>query len=350
MITEGANLRKLNIQIERIPKVDLHVHLEGAIRPETIWELARSTGIVLPSESFEEFIPHIQHMPEEMRSLKHFLKKFDTTRLILTNSDTLARITFELLQDCHRSNVRYAEIRFNPSRMFMQGMTEECIRDGLLQGVLQAKQSLGIRSSLICGIARELGTEMAERVTRFALSGVDSYLVGLDLFGDEAFPSDCYNEYFARAKAGGLHITVHAGEAGGAENIKKAIIDLGAERIGHGVRIIEDPSVMELAKKHGIYFEMCPTSNYQTGAVDDLSLHPLPYLYRQGLNVGIHTDDPRISNTTLNEEYRIGYEKLQFSLEELVDMVLTTTEHIFLDSYREILKEEIKNCICVKKH
>lgn len=336
------NRLREGLTVDMLPKIDLHRHLEGSIRPKTLWEIANRKGITLPAKSYEDLLPYVQYMPGDERTLKCFLQKFQTTRLILNDAETLSRVTYEALEDCKTSNSLYAEIRFNPTRMFMMGLSEESIRDGMWQGLLQAKRSLNMECALICGIARDLSMDMAERVTAFATAEAGKTIVGIDIFGDESYPSDPFMPLFQSAKAAGLHITVHAGEAGGSDNVKYAIEDLFAERIGHGVRIVEDDSVVAFARDRGIYFEMCPTSNVQTGAVQDLHLHPLHPLYQQGVKVGVHTDDPSISNTSLTEEYRISHEKLGFSIEELVDMTLISADHIFLDSYRRELRKTIQ--------
>lgn len=336
------NRLREGLTIDDLPKIDLHRHLEGAIRPATLWEVANRNGISLPANSFEELLPYVQYRSGDERTLKYFLQKFNTTRLILNDPDILSRVTYEALEDCKSSNSLYAEIRFNPTRMFMMGLSEEKVRDGMWQGILQARESLHMECALICGIARDLSMDMAERVTEFAIAEAGRTFVAMDLFGDESYSSDPFIPLLQRAKTAGLHITVHAGEAGGSENVKKAIEELSAERIGHGVRVMQDEAVVALAREQGTYFEMCPTSNIQTGAVEVLRLHPLRPLYQHGVKVGVHTDDPAVSNTTLNEEYRIAHEELDFSIEELVNMVLVGADHIFLDSYRTTLKKAIQ--------
>lgn len=323
--------------IRDLPKINLHCHLEGSIRPSTFWEEARRLNCALPAQTLEDLLPYIQYREGDERTLVHFLSKFRLQRQIFTNSETISRIVYEALEDDRRSGSVYTELRFNPTVMFLQGMSEEEIADGVRDGIRRARTDFGIASSVICGIMRDRDLDIARRTARFALRYCGDFIVGMDLFSDETFPLAPFAPLFRQGMAAGLHLTIHAGEAqapaGGAENIKEAI-QLGAERIGHGVRILESPDVLSLAKDRGVLLEMCPTSNVQTGAVDTLPLHPMAGLFRSGIPVCVNTDDPQISGTTLLNEYAIAHGVLGLSRQELRQMGLAAAERLFDPSAR----------------
>ena len=274
-----------------LPKVELHRHLEGSIRPQTYWEEACRLQLELPVKSCPEILPYLCVMPEEERSLKQFLTKFTWLRRILNNSETLARITYESLEDAWKSGTVYAELRFNPTGMFQMGMNEEEIASGISEGMRKAKCDFGILSTTICGIMRDRDLDCAKRTK-------------------------------------------------GAENVKQAI-EIGAERIGHGVRIVEDPTVVAMAKERQILLEMCPTSNYQTGAVQSLHQHPFADVLEIGIPACINTDDPGVSNTDLIREYQIAQQTFALSEQTLFESNLRALDYLFDETAVQIVKEQI---------
>lgn len=334
--------------IEEIPKIELHRHLEGSIRPKTFFEEAKRQRLELPAQSLQEMIPYLCVTEGEERSLSHFLTKFTWLRQIITNPETLARITFESLEDAWKSGTIYAELRFNPTGMFQMGMSEEEIAAGIDEGMREARRRYGIMCTTISGIMRDRSRDVAERSMQFAKRYAGHIISGVDLFSNEAFPADPFRDLLMDAHQAGLHLTIHAGEAKGAENVKEAI-EIGAERIGHGVRLFEDPSVIQLAKSRNVLLEMCPTSNVQTGAVETMRKHPLPIAYRDGIPVCINTDDPGVSNTDLVQEYTIAQEQLGFSIEDLSLLNLSAADYIFdngsISKVREIISKFIEKRI-----
>ena len=203
------------------------------------------------------------------------MAKLQPARHILTDPETLTRVCFEAIEDAALDGIKYVEIRFSASHMFLQGMTPEDIVSGLEEGLQLAKKSYDVGGCLIAGITRELGSEMAELVTGIAIKNMHRSILGMDLFGDERIPADHYQDLFERAHEAGICITIHAGESAGPANIRTAILQLHAMRIGHGVHIVQDLEMMRLARDKGVLLEMCPTSNVQTGAIASLSEHPL---------------------------------------------------------------------------
>lgn len=324
-----------------LPKVELHRHLEGSIRPETYFELARSQNIPLGVSSLKELLPAIQYRPGDERTLPAFLQKLKPMRRILTDRETLCRVTYEAFEDAAKDGALYVELRFSASHMLLQGMAEQDIAAGLSEGLHLAKKKLGIGACLIAGITRELGAEMAEKITSLAIRNIHNGILALDLFGDERIAPELFFMHFSRARDAGLCITVHAGEGGGAHNIRTAVEQLGAARIGHGVRIVEDASVIHLVKDKNVLLEMCPTSNVQTGAIANLWEHPLKRMLELGVHVSISTDDPQFSNTTLAEEYRIARDELGLSDAQLMQITNIAADHIFDIAYIPTLKKAL---------
>ena len=323
-----------------LPKVELHRHLEGSIRPQTYWEEACRLQLELPVKSCPEILPYLCVMPEEERSLKQFLTKFTWLRRILNNSETLARITYESLEDAWKSGTVYAELRFNPTGMFQMGMNEEEIASGISEGMRKAKCDFGILSTTICGIMRDRDLDCAKRTVDFAKKYAGHIVSGIDLFSDESYSAVPFQPLLKDAHEAGLHLTIHAGEAKGAENVKQAI-EMGAERIGHGVRIVEDPTVVAMAKERQILLEMCPTSNYQTGAVQSLHQHPFADVLEIGIPACINTDDPGVSNTDLIREYQIAQQTFALSEQTLFESNLRALDYLFDETAVQIVKEQI---------
>ena len=215
--------------------------------------------------------------------------------------------------------------------------------DWVIDGACKAEADFGVKTRLIASVNRHESPGLAEQVARLAAERCAKGIVGLDLAGDEAhFSGLLFSGVFKEARQAGLHITVHAGEWGGAENVSEAITQLGAERIGHGVRVLEDPSVTALARERQITFEVCITSNYQSGVVPALTVHPLPRMISLGLNATINTDDPSISQIKLSDEYRLACEDLGLSVKTLQERVLAAAQAAFLpEEERQRLVESL---------
>lgn len=318
---------------QKIPKVELHRHLEGSIRPQTYFELARQKNLPMRTAS--------RYQDGDERSLPAFLRKMLPIRYILTDPETLARVTCEAVEDAARDGTLYVEIRFSASHMLLQGMQPAEIAQGLCQGMAQAKRKTGVGGCLIAGITRELGPEMAEKITALAIGNMADGILGLDLFGDERIPPQDFCPFFQRAREAGLSITVHAGEGGGAENVHTAVEKLHACRIGHGVRSVEDEAVVRLLKERGVLLEVCPTSNVQTGTVPSLAQHPLPLLLRQGVPVSLSTDDPQFCGVDLCGEYRLAHEVLGVPLETLAGMADVAAGYLFDRDYEKTLRQTL---------
>ncbi len=313
------------------PKIDLHRHLEGSLRLSTLAEIAREHGVDLPSWDLEELRPYVQ-IVDDPPDFQGFLSKFKLLRRFYSTREAVMRIAYEAVADAATDNVKYLELRFNPVALAkVQGFSYEEVADWVVSAVDKAQRDHDIRVRLIAQIGRDESVAVARQVAEVAAAFQNQGFVGLDLAGDEiTYPAQRFAKIFQWAKAQGLHVTVHAAEAGPASNIRDAIELLGADRIGHGVRAMEDLAVMDLVIKHNVTLEMCPTSNLQTGVISKLGQHPLWAYQQVGIPVTINTDDPSISNTTLTDEYLVALRGIGIPLRVIRQMILTAAESAFL--------------------
>ncbi|HEX7433740.1 MAG TPA: adenosine deaminase [Anaerolineaceae bacterium] len=313
-----------------LPKVDLHRHLEGSLRLSTMMEIARKFGLTLPTTSYLRSLVQVQS--DEEFSFRNFLSKFQTLRLFYRTPEIITRITREAIADAAADNLLYMELRFTPVALSReQGFPLGDVIDWVCASAKQASKDFGINTKLIVSVNRHEPVALAEEVAQLAIDRISQGIIGLDLAGNEAeFSPKPFAPLFLQAKQSGLHITIHAGEWSGAESVRYAIEGMGAERIGHGVRVMEDSSVVALARERVIYFEVCITSNYQTGVVLKLANHPLPVMFSKGLKLGIFTDDPSISQITLSGEYQKAHNELGISIGNLQQIILGAVQAAFL--------------------
>jgi adenosine deaminase len=313
-----------------IPKVELHRHLEGSLRFETLRELARVHGLNLPATA--QLREMVQIGPNEPMTFVNFLSKFSTLRLFYRSPEIISRITQEAIADAAADNIRYLELRFTPVALSKsQDFPLAEVMDWVVEGAKYGEKKHGVTTRLIASVNRHESVALAAQVVYLAQERISQGLVGLDLAGNEAdFHAEPFAKLFQSAYERGLRITVHAGEWGPGENIHHAIEHLRAERIGHGIRVLESLSAVELARRSGVAFEVCVTSNYQSGAITSLPGHPLPKMIAEGLNVTINTDDPSISQICLADEYRLVHQKMGVSLSELKERILAAARAAFL--------------------
>ena len=313
------------------PKIDLHRHLEGSLRLSTLAEIAQEHGVDLPSWDLEELRPYVQ-VVDDTPDFQRFLSKFRLLRRFYSTREAVMRVAYEAVADAATDNIKDLELRFNPVALAkVQGFSYEEVAEWVLSATKSAQQDHDIQARLIAQIGRDETIDVARQVAEVAAAFQDRGFVGIDLAGDEiTYPAARFAEVFQWAKSQGLYITVHAAEAGRASNIREAIELLGADRIGHGVRAMEDLSVMDLVIKHNTTLEMCPTSNLQTGVIPGLGQHPLWAFQQVGIRVTINTDDPSISSTTLTDEYMVALRGIGIPLRALRQMLLTAAQAAFL--------------------
>jgi len=322
---------KLTIQdIQRLPKTDLHVHLDGSLRIQTILDLAEQQKVKLPGDSPEKLRPFVQ-MGEDCKSLVEYLKAFDVTLSVMQTYDSLVRTAFELAEDAAQENVRYMEVRYSPILHQQKGMTLHSIVQAVLEGLTKAEKKYDIRTGVIlCGmrhISPEISLKLADLTVAFKNKGV----VGFDLAGaEEDFPAKRHKDAFGRVLANNINCTLHAGEAYGPESIHQAIHLCGAHRIGHGVRLVEDGDLLNYVNDHRIPLECCPSSNVQTKAVKRMADHPIRLFFDLGLRVTVNTDNRMVTNTTASREYQVLHEQLGFSLEEIKELIIMGFKSAFL--------------------
>lgn len=286
-----------------LPLIDLHRHLDGSVRLETILDLGRKHNLALPAWTLEELRPHVQVI-EAQSGIMEFIARFKWMTGVLVDYDACRRIAYENVLDAKNEGIDYIELRFSP--LFMSqahDLDPASVCAAIAEGIQQGRGETGVKVNLIGILSRHFGAEAAMGELQSLLAN-KSHFVGLDLAGDEAnFPGDLFVEHFRLARDAGLQVTVHAGEAAGADSIWQAIRDLGATRIGHGVLALDDPDLVEHMLEHRIGIEANLTSNVQTSTVASYAAHPLKAQLEAGLLATINSDDPGISNITLPYEY-----------------------------------------------
>ncbi len=317
---------------DRFPKAELHRHLELCMRPDTIWELAPQFGIDIKSQM--DFQNRFLIL-EPMKDLGAVLNKFLDTQKLLATPPILERLAYEACIDAYvNEGIRILELRYAPT-FIQQGhnMTFEEIHEAIVSGISRAEIEYPIAVGLICIIQRILPVKDAERVVDFAIANKDSF-VGLDLAdNEEGFDSKPFAPLFIKARKAGLGITIHSGEAPhpkAATWVVDAVEVLGAQRIGHGVQIYRDESIMTKMRDQKIVFELCPTSNMLTNAVPNLKDHPLKKLFQFGILTTVNTDDPGIFNTNMNREYRVARDIIGMSDSDLDKCAQIGAEHSFI--------------------
>jgi adenosine deaminase len=315
---------------KKLPKVELHRHLEGSVRLGTLMETGRLHGMNLPGT--DKLRALVQVGENEKFTFENFLSKFQTLRLFYRSPQVIERITRETIMDAAADNIRYMELRFTPVALGRaEGFPLDEVIDWVAKATQDAAQEFGVKTRLIISLNRHESIEVAAEIAQLAADRLDKGIIGLDLAGNEAeFSAMGFLGIFKEARQAGLHVTIHAGEWGGATNVLDSILYLQAERIGHGVRVLEDPEVVALARERETPFEICVTSNYQSGVIPALTVHPLPRMISLGLNTTLNTDDPSISQITLSDEYRLVCEDLGLSLDVLRERILAAARAAFL--------------------
>lgn len=312
-------------------KIDLHVHLDGSLRPDTVWELAKEQGISLPADSREELTALLQ-APEECGSLTEYLERFELPLRVLQRPEALERVTLELVEDLAAQGLDYAEIRFAPQLSVREGLTQAQVVEAALRGLNRGLQACPeIKAGLILCCMRGADNRMENDETlETAKQYVGRGVLAVDLAGAEAlFPTADYAGLFQKAREAGLAYTIHAGEADGPESIRRAL-EFGARRLGHGVRAIEDDSLIEQIIREGITLEVCPISNLHTKLAADRYSHPIRKLFDRGVRVTVNTDNMTVSNTTLEREYEFLRDCYGFTREEIARMNQYAREAAFL--------------------
>lgn len=327
--TPDSALRQL---LAAMPKLDLHRHLEGAIRLNTMVEIAKEHQLDLPVNSEDDLRPLVQMIAGMPYSATTFLSKFNVIRHFFQSQAVIERITREAVADAAADNVRYLELRFTPKALSLRmNHTFSDVTRWVCTAAQQAALQHAVTVKLIVSMNRHESVEDAEMAVQAAFDHRHLGVVAIDLAGREAgIPAHPFFGLFKQARRGGLDITVHAGEWAGPQNVREAVSKMGATRIGHGVRVVEDNRVVRYALQHKTAFEVCPTSNIQSGAVPTVLSHPLRDMCQIGLNVTLNTDDPGVSNITLTDELMLAVKTLGVSVEDVKRMQRNAVECAFV--------------------
>lgn len=316
--------------LNRFPKIDLHLHLDGSVKPETVIELAAEQGKALPAGDPEALAPYMR-AGMDCSSLDEYLEKFRFVGKFLHTREALERIAFEVVEQAAEQDCIYIEVRFAPQLHRDEGLTVDEVIRSVLDGLKRGEEAFGVKARGIAICMRHHDQELNMDVVDAAAAFLGKGLVAVDLAGAEAaYPAKRFKEVFARARRLGLPVTIHAGEAAGPENIEDAVTLLGASRIGHGVRLKESGEAMKLVMDRGIPLEMCPISNIQTKAVTDWSVYPIREYFDLGLRVTVNTDNLTVSDTNLSKEYAVLRERFGFTDRELARLVMNAAEAAFL--------------------
>jgi adenosine deaminase len=320
--------------LRRWPKAELHVHLDGALRPATMLELARAKGIKLPAETPDALAKAM--LVRDAKSLEEYLQKYEITLSVLQSAEALERVAYEFVLDVAAQNVRYVEVRYSPL-LHRPALTLAQAIEAPLAGIRRAVAETGTKVGLIvCGI-RTLPPAQSLELARAAAEYRSAGVTAFDLAGAErGFPAREHRAAFEYAAAHGMACTCHAGEGDGPHSIHEALHEVGAQRIGHGTRLAEDPALLEEVVARKIPLEMCLTSNVHTHAVASVAEHPFKRYYQQGVVVTLNTDGPLTDGITLTDEYYLAHTALGLSPDDLRRVVLNACESAFLRDYEKV--------------
>lgn len=313
-----------------LPFIDLHRHLDGSVRLETILDLARQHNVELPASTVEELRPHVE-VTEPQPGLMAFIGKMLWMTRVLADGAACRRVARENVEDAKREGIDYLELRFSPWFMAEpHGLDPREVIEGVVEGIAEGVQATGVRVNLIGILSRTYGAENCHKELA-ALLEHRRHFVALDLAGDEAnYPAPLFVHHFAKARDAGWRITIHAGEAGGPQSVWDAIRLLGAERIGHCTRCLEDPALVDFLLEKRIPIESNLTSNVHTSTVPDLASHPLRHMLARGLIASINTDDPGVSAINLAHEFNVAAPAAGLTREQIHQAQSNALETAFL--------------------
>ena len=315
--------------IRRLPKAELHVHLDGSLRPETMLDLAPAARVSLPARDPDTLRTHMR--VDDARSLDDYLARFEITIALLQTPEAIERVAWEMCQDAAADGVRYIEVRYCPWLSCRDGLSLDEVLAAELRGLARGEADFGIVARSINCSLRHFDPERSLQIARQAVTMRDRGVVGFDLAGGEAGrPALAHRAAFDLAADGGLAVTVHAGEAAGPESIAQAVHHCHASRIGHGTRLYEDPRLRDYIRDRRITIEANITSNVQTRAVATAADHPVRDYLRAGLNVTLCTDNWLMSGVTLSSEYWLAHTELGFDRADIDRLILNGFESAFL--------------------
>ncbi|MEW6556194.1 MAG: adenosine deaminase [Elusimicrobiota bacterium] len=336
--------------LKKIPKVDLHCHLDGSVRAETILELAKKQNIKLPTPNPDELKKYVQ-VSKNCRSLAEFLKVFNFFYPLLKNPEAVEKIAYQLCEDCKAENIKYFETRFAPALQSTADFPMDEVVKKALFGLQQGSRDFKIKANAILCCYRMITDDENWQTVELARKYSDKGVVGVDLAGDEVnYPTEKFIKFLKKAKSYKIPLTCHIGETPMGSGMKK-IFDIPVDRIGHGVHLSKSSEkLIDIVKEKKIPIEMCITSNIQTQVVESLEAHPIKEFYNQGLKVTVNTDDRSVSGIDLTHEYDILVNHLGFELDDLVKIIFNGVDAAFLPEQDKknlalLIKKEINTII-----
>lgn len=326
--------------IRRMPKAELHIHLEGSISPRTLLELATKNGTPLAATDLKgvERLFHYDHF-------LGFLEVYRACARCLIHGEDFERVAYELAADLALQQVRYAEVMLSPAQHMLRDMDFNEILQGVSSGFERARREYGILCQSAFDFGRQFGLDEARRAVDLAYQGRQHGVIAFSIGGDEAnFPPEPFADVFAAARAVGLHVMAHAGEVAGAASVRGAIEQLGAKRIGHGFRILEDAALTaEVARRDDLTFDVCPTSNLRTGVIASIRDHPVRRMFDAGLPISLNSDDPTLFHTTITDEFLLVADHFAFTVDEICRIAQQGVRGAFLPpAERERLLAEMQ--------
>ena len=315
--------------LRRLPKAELHCHLDGSVRPSTLLELGREHRTPMPADDVDALREFM--IVRDARNLEDYLTRFDITLSVMQTADALERIAYELAEDAAAEGVRYIEMRYSPVLNTRHDLSLGEAVEAPLRGLARAQLDHGISGRLIICALRNLSPGISMELARLAVAYKGRGVSGFDLAGGErGHPAGVHADAFAYAREHGLACTCHAGEGAGAESVHAAVHACGAQRIGHATRLIEDVTLTDYVNEQRIALEICLTSNVQTRVAPSYEAHPLRRYFDAGMNVVLNTDNRLMSGTTLTDEYAHAARHLDFSFDELCTVALNGFESAFV--------------------
>jgi adenosine deaminase len=315
--------------LARLPKAELHTHLDAALRPETMLELARATGFELPAKDPAALRRFMR--VDDAGDLEDYLRRFEFTIPLLQSAEAIERVSYEMVEDAARDGIRYLEVRYCPWLSRRQGLSLERALEAELAGLSRGERDFGVVTRVINCALRHYDPAVSLEIARLSVAYRDRGVVAFDLAGGEAGrPAGAHHAAFDLAAEGRLGITVHAGEAAGAASIADAVDHCHADRIGHGTRLYEDPVLLRYLRDRRILLEINITSNVQTHAVAEAAAHPVRLYFDEGVAVTLCTDGWLMCGVSLSDEYWLAHTVLGFTREEIDQMILHAFAGAFL--------------------
>jgi adenosine deaminase len=315
--------------VRRLPKAELHCHLDGSVRPVTLLELAREYHVAMPRETADALRDFM--LVSDARNLEEYLARFEFTLSVMQTAEALERIAYELAVDAARDGVWYIEVRFAPILNTRLGLSLDAVVEAAIRGLERAEREAGIIGRVIVCALRHLSPESSLRLAQLAVDHRQRGVVAFDLAGGEiGNPAARHAGAFRFAREHDLACTCHAGEGDGAASVREAVHVCGAHRIGHATRLVEDESLTQYVNDRRIALEICLTSNVHTHATESYDQHPLRRYFARGMNVVLNTDNRLMSGTTLTDEYLHAARELGFTFEELGRIALNGFASAFL--------------------